>query len=136
MDLSLINLAIAVPLAIIVEFFPACFLLVILEDHQDIPVLKIFFSVALINLITIPAAWLFLKVIINVPPEYSAMPVLLTELLVVAAEAFFYYKVFSLRAKDALLLAFIPNLASYIIGLIAFAYSEPYDPFGGVNGWG
>jgi hypothetical protein len=135
MDLSLLNLAIALPLAIIVEFIAFLLLISRSLDHKEFSTPKIFFSVALINLITLPSAWVFLKWIIDVPPEYSALPVLLVELLVVAVEGFFYYKVFSLRAKDALLLAFVPNLVSYIIGLVAFHYSEPHHPWGDINGW-
>jgi hypothetical protein len=134
MDLSLFNLAIAIPLAIIVEFIAVLCTIKLREITSSVSVPKMFVSVALINLITVPAAWFALQVILGVSPSSSAVPILFIELVVVGIEAAFYSKVFHLDARDAFWVAFLPNLASYIIGLIAYGYVEPYhSPFEGID---
>jgi len=133
MDLSPVNLAFAVSFAIFIEFLAVFLMVKTSYTYPEISAGEMFLSVALINLITVPAAWFVLREILDVAPMSSGMTVLLIELAVVGVEASFYAKVFDLSARKALWLAFVPNLASYIIGIIAFSIFEPRhppDPFG------
>jgi hypothetical protein len=114
---------VAIVMAVLVESAVAFLLIRIIFKLAELSSWRIFFSCLLINFATIPCAWRIMGLILRVfPIEYFFIDVVLTETLVIIVEALWYRIVLPIRFRQALLLSFCANSASYFGGVILFGF--------------
>jgi hypothetical protein len=128
MDLSPRLLVLAVPLGIIIELFVAGILIGRFPGGELVSKKRLVYVVGLTNLASIPALWLFLGSVLQVPGAQSAVPILLGECAVTVMEGCIYRLAFPVSLRDGLKLSLCANLASYFGGLMFFGYIDPSPP--------
>jgi hypothetical protein len=114
---------IAIVMAVLVESAVAFLLIRIIFKMAGVSPWRIFLSCLIINFATIPCAWRIMGLLVRVfPIEYYFIDVVITETLVVIVEALWYRIVLPIRFRQALLLSFCANSASYFAGVILFGF--------------
>ncbi len=109
-------------LTLFVEFLAVSFLIQFIQDGPEIRTWKIFLSVAVINLFTLPVVWLVVG-ILTLPAAGNYIPgILFAEFLAVSIEALWYQKLFFPSIQDAVKISVAANAVSYIVGGILLGF--------------
>jgi hypothetical protein len=108
---------VAIVMAVLVESAVVFLLMRIIIKMAEVSSWRIFLACLLINFATIPSAWRIMGLLLRVfSIEYYFIDVVITETLVVIIEALWYRIVLPIRFRQALLLSFCANSASYFGG--------------------
>ena len=110
-----LNFVLSLLVTLIVEIPILIFFFRYVFKTNRIPLNKLISTGVIASALTLPYLWFVLLPFVST--DYY---LLIGEIIVIIVESLIYYQVIELKLKKSLLLSFIANISSYLIGIIIF----------------
>lgn len=110
-----LNFVLSLLVTLIVEIPILIFFFRYLFKTNRIPLKKLISTGLIASALTLPYLWFVLLPFVST--DYY---LLIGEIIVIIVESLIYYQVIELELKKSLLISFIANISSYLVGIIIF----------------